>query len=40
MGKAIEELETVTNQDQLLLPIPAAEIQSNSNPGMYQNPGY
>jgi hypothetical protein len=40
MGKAIEELATVTNENQLLFPIPAAEIQSNSNPGMYQNPGY
>jgi hypothetical protein len=39
-GRAIEIIPTVTNQNQLLLPIPVAEIQNNTNPGMYQNPGY
>jgi len=39
-GRAIEVIESVSNSDQLLLPIPMAEIQNNTNPGMYQNPGY
>lgn len=39
-GRAIEVVETVTNTDQLLFPIPLTEIQTNTNPGMYQNPGY
>lgn len=39
-GRAIEVVESVTNTDQLLLPIPFSEIQTNTNPGMYQNPGY
>ncbi|MBU2651722.1 MAG: RagB/SusD family nutrient uptake outer membrane protein [Bacteroidetes bacterium] len=39
-GRAMEVIETVTNTDQLLFPIPLNEIQTNSNPGMYQNPGY
>ncbi len=37
-GKAIEELYYVHNENQLLMPIPLAEIQTNSK--MTQNPGY
>jgi hypothetical protein len=39
-GRAIEVLPTVTNENQLLFPIPQSEIQNNSSPDMYQNPGY
>lgn len=39
-GRALEVLETVSNSNQLLFPIPSVEIQNNTNPGMYQNPGY
>lgn len=37
-AKAIEELYYVDNENQLLMPIPLAEIQTNSK--MTQNPGY
>ena len=36
-GKAIECLDNVTNQNQLLLPIPQREIDLS---GIAQNPGY
>jgi hypothetical protein len=39
-GRAIEVLATVTGENQLLFPIPQVEIQNNTNPDMYQNPGY
>lgn len=39
-GRALEVLENVTSPNQLLFPIPLSEITANSNPGMYQNPGY
>ena len=39
-GRAMMLIETVTSSNQLLMPIPTAEIQVNTNPGMYQNPGY
>jgi hypothetical protein len=39
-GKAIETLDKVTSPNQLLFPIPISEINANTNPGMYQNPGY
>jgi hypothetical protein len=39
-GRAIQVLEKVTNENQLLFPIPQAEIIANDNPGMYQNNGY
>jgi hypothetical protein len=39
-GRAMMLIETITSPNQLLMPIPTAEIQVNTNPGMYQNPGY
>lgn len=39
-GKAMEVLDNITSPNQLLLPIPLSEITANTNPGMYQNPGY
>jgi hypothetical protein len=39
-GRALLLLETITSPNQLLMPIPTSEIQVNTNPGMYQNPGY
>jgi starch-binding outer membrane protein, SusD/RagB family len=33
-------LLTVTDEDQTLFPIPLSEMLTNTNPGMYQNPGY
>jgi len=40
-GRAIQVLAKVTNENQLLFPIPLAEINANSNKtGMYQNNGY
>jgi hypothetical protein len=39
-GRALEVLDPVNSTDQLLFPIPLSEITSNTNPGMYQNPGY
>jgi hypothetical protein len=39
-GLAIELIESITNSDQLLFPIPLSELQANTNPLMYQNPGY
>jgi hypothetical protein len=39
-GRAIELLPTVNSANQLLFPIPQVELQNNSNPEMYQNPGY
>lgn len=37
-GRAIEELETVRNENQLRLPIPVSEL--DLNPMLEQNPGY
>jgi hypothetical protein len=39
-GRAMEVLENITSPNQLLFPIPLSEITSNTNPDMYQNPGY
>jgi hypothetical protein len=39
-GLAIDLIESITGTDQLLLPVPLSELQANTNPGMYQNPGY
>ncbi|MBP7240158.1 MAG: RagB/SusD family nutrient uptake outer membrane protein [Saprospiraceae bacterium] len=39
-GRAVDVLSTVTNINQTLFPIPLSEILTNTNPGMYQNPGY
>jgi len=38
--RAIQVLPNVTSKNQYLFPIPQAELQANTNPGMYQNPGY
>lgn len=37
---AILLLPNVLSRDQYLFPIPIAELQANTNPDMYQNPGY
>jgi starch-binding outer membrane protein, SusD/RagB family len=39
-GRAVDVLLTVTDEDQTLFPIPLSEMLTNTNPGMYQNPGY
>jgi hypothetical protein len=39
-GRAIEVIPTVTNENQLLFPIPQSEIQNNTSEDMYQNTGY
>lgn len=39
-GRAIDVLPNVNNSNQTLFPIPSDEIQTNNNPGMFQNPGY
>lgn len=39
-GRAIEVLPNVANPNQTLFPIPTDEIQTNTDPGMTQNPGY
>ncbi len=39
-GRALEVLDDVSSPNQLLFPVPLSEINSNTNPGMYQNPGY
>jgi hypothetical protein len=39
-GRAMEVLDNITSPNQLLLPIPLSEITANTNPDMYQNPGY
>lgn len=39
-NQAIPVLPNVTNENQTLFPIPSEELQTNSNPGMVQNPGY
>lgn len=39
-GRAMEVLDNVSSTNQLLFPIPLSEITANSNPDMYQNPGY
>lgn len=39
-GRAMDVIESVSTSEQLLFPIPMVEIQNNTNPGMYQNPGY
>ena len=39
-GRATTVLPTVTNIFKTLFPIPLSELQSNTNPGMTQNPGY
>ena len=38
--RAVEILPTVTHINQTLFPIPLSELITNTNPGMYQNPGY
>lgn len=39
-GRAIAVLPNLNNNNQTLFPIPSSEIQTNTNPGMIQNPGY
>ena len=39
-GRAIEVLPNVHSINQTLFPIPSRELQTNTNPGMTQNPGY
>ncbi|MFN0034253.1 MAG: RagB/SusD family nutrient uptake outer membrane protein [Saprospiraceae bacterium] len=39
-GRAVDVLQTVTNVNQTLFPIPLSELLSNNHPGMTQNPGY
>jgi len=39
-GRAMEVLNNITSPNQLLFPIPLSEITANTNPDMYQNPGY
>ncbi len=39
-GRAMEELDGVTESFQELFPIPLGELLTNSHPGMTQNPGY
>jgi hypothetical protein len=39
-GRAVDVLTTVKNLNQTLFPIPLSEILTNTDPGMYQNPGY
>ena len=39
-GRAVDVLTTVKNVNQTLFPIPLSEILTNTDPGMYQNPGY
>jgi hypothetical protein len=39
-GRAVDVLQTVNNVNQTLFPVPLSEILTNTNPGMYQNPGY
>ena len=39
-GRAIEELDGVTNENQYLFPIPLGELLTNFHEGMYQNEGY
>ncbi len=38
--RAIAVLPNVNNINQTLFPIPSPELQTNTNSGMYQNPGY
>ncbi len=38
--RAVAVLPNVTSVNQTLFPIPSEELQTNNNPGMYQNPGY
>ena len=38
--RAVEILPTVIHVNQTLFPIPLSELITNTNPGMYQNPGY
>ncbi len=39
-GRAVAVLPTVNSVNQTLFPIPLSELLTNTNPGMYQNPGY
>lgn len=39
-GRALEVLPNVNSINQTLFPIPSSELQTNTNPGMTQNPGY
>ncbi len=39
-NRAMEVLENVTSEHQLLFPIPLSEILANDHDGMYQNEGY
>lgn len=38
--RAVAVLPNVSSVNQTLFPIPSEELQTNNNPGMYQNPGY
>ncbi|MEI7727299.1 MAG: RagB/SusD family nutrient uptake outer membrane protein [Bacteroidota bacterium] len=38
--RALFVLPNVTSKNQYLFPIPQSELQTNTNPGMVQNPGY
>jgi hypothetical protein len=38
--RAIWVLPNITSKNQYLFPIPQSELQTNTNPGMVQNPGY
>ena len=39
-GRAIDILPNIKSVNQTLFPIPSSELQTNTNPGMTQNPGY
>ncbi len=39
-GRAVDLIPTVSNSKKTLFPIPSGELQTNTNPGMFQNPGY
>ncbi len=39
-GRAVDVLFNVTSINQTLFPIPFDELQTNKDPGMFQNPGY
>ncbi|MEI7500021.1 MAG: RagB/SusD family nutrient uptake outer membrane protein [Bacteroidota bacterium] len=38
--RAMQVLPNITSRNQYLFPIPQSELQTNTNPGMVQNPGY
>ncbi len=39
-GRAVDVLLNITSINQTLFPIPFDELQTNNDPGMFQNPGY